>query len=299
MPARFLILAALGLAFLTARGAEQPGLNSLPEIPFTSLSSQTVSSMGAAALAIRKDEWKHAETPNFIHHFFRSFIATPVSVEAEFYYRFIARDLGRNTAAWERKCHVFIFERPEDWQRFQTVAHLDPWSGGIHSRGELFIVRNPAFRFKGHSLAHETTHLVIDRFFGANVPLWVNEGYAEYAGQRAYCAFLRARGMNARPGSQPIAPADYIPLGQLADFVSYPENLKQVDTFYDESHRLVRFLSGNNGQQFVIFLDALAKGSRTESALWKAFGGRFPGLDAVEREFKSYASKDYGSLLQN
>jgi hypothetical protein len=299
MPARLLILAVLCIALRTARAEEQAGLNRLPEIPFISLSSQTVSSMGAAALAIRKDEWRHAETPNFVLHFFQSFIASPVSVEAEFYYRFIARDLGRNTAGWERKCHIFIFERPADWQKFQTIAHLDPWSGGIHSRGELFIVRNPAFRFKGHSLAHETTHLVIDRFFGADVPLWVNEGYAEYAGQRAHCAFLRARGMNARPGSQAIAPDDYIPLGQLTDLASYPGNLKHVETFYDESHRLVRFLSGSNGQQFVTFLDALAKGSHTESALWKAFGGRFPSLDAVEREFKSYASKDYGSLLQN
>ena len=36
-------------------------------------------------------------------------------------------------------------------------------------------------KWKGNTLGHEVTHLVVDRFFGAGVPLWLNEGYAEYA----------------------------------------------------------------------------------------------------------------------
>ena len=68
-----------------------------------------------------------------------------------------------------------------------------------------------------------------------------------------------------------------------------------METFYNESERLVRFLSAANKAGFLSFLDALSKGSRTDSALAKAFGSRFPGLEALDREFKSYAIKDYGA----
>lgn len=267
--------------------------DSLPEVPLSSLTDKSTTALGTAALAIRREEWKHAETPNFIYHFFEHHIAAQVAIEAEYYYRFMAKDLDRETASWERKCHVFIFERPEDWRTFQTAGHLDPWTGGIHSRGELFIVRNPAFKWKGHSLAHEIAHLVIDRFFGAGIPLWANEGYAEYAGMRAYATYFRLRGYNARPTSQGIAPTDFLPLAKLTGLEAYPSDVKEVGTFYDESERLVRFFSAEGKPQFVMFLEALGKGSRFDSALAKGFGSRFPSLEGLEREFKTYASKDY------
>ncbi|MDP9292416.1 MAG: hypothetical protein M3O82_08650, partial [Verrucomicrobiota bacterium] len=150
------------------------GLNGLTEIPFEKLSDQNLGALGRAALQIRKGDWKHAETTNFVYHFFSSFTATPVSVEAEYYYRTIAKDLGRDTSQWERKSHIFIFEKPEDWRMFQTNARLDPWTGGIHQGGELFLPRDPQFKWKGNTLGHEIAHLVIYRFFGNGVPLWLN-----------------------------------------------------------------------------------------------------------------------------
>ena len=71
-------------------------------------------------------------------------MATPVSVEAEFHYRVVAKELEREQPATQTKSHVYIFEKPEDWKIFQTNALLEPWTGGIHSRGSLFIVRDPA-----------------------------------------------------------------------------------------------------------------------------------------------------------
>jgi hypothetical protein len=70
----------------------------LAEVPFQSLSSTAISPLGKAALGIRPNEWKHAETANFIYHYFQSFIATPVSVEAEFFYRIVAKELEKDTA---------------------------------------------------------------------------------------------------------------------------------------------------------------------------------------------------------
>ena len=285
----FLLL--LLASFHTALHAEEEWR----EVSFSQLSDRNVSALGQAALSIRAGDWRHAESAHFVYHYFQSFVAGPVSAEAEFYYGVVARELGKDTARWERKCHVFVFEQAGDWAQFQTRGALDPWTGGLHVQGELFVLRNAQTRWKGHTLGHEVTHLVIHRFFGNGVPRWLNEGFAEYAGMRGFAAFHRARGYRSRPVSQSVDPARFIPLGELTAMLDYPAETERVMTYYDESERLVRFLSAVDKRGFGIFLEAMAQGARVETALGRGFGSRFPSLEALEREFKNYASKDYAA----
>jgi len=268
------------------------GIDGLNPLPFDSLSDRTSSLLGATALSIRHDDWKHAETGNFIYHYFNSFIAVPVSVEAEFYYRVIAKELDRDTTQWERKSQIYIFESPSDWAEFQRKAFLDPWTGGIHSNNDLFVIRNPEFKFKGNALGHEVSHLVLHRFFGSGIPLWLNEGFAEYSSRVAYGAFMRARGYSYRPTSPLIPSEDFIPLKVLGEMNGYPSDEKQVMVFYQESEKLVRFLAREDKLKFVQFLDFMSKGNRFDSALWKSYGGRFPNLEMLQSEFKTFAAKE-------
>lgn len=269
--------------------APQTGLNALKEVPFRSLSNPYVTPLGNAALSIRPTEWKHAETDNFIYHYFHDFIATPVSVEAEFYYRVVAKDLNKDTSRWERKAQVFIFESPEDWKTFQTRGALDPWTGGIHSHGELFIQRDPTYKFKGNTLGHEIAHLVVDRFFGSNVPLWLNEGYAEYVSRVAYASYYRARGYDAKARTDNLTPASFVPLERLTHAVSYPTEVNEVLAFYTESEKLVRFLNAADKTKFLALAEALARGSLFENALHSAYGTLYPTPTQLEASFRPYA----------
>lgn len=273
---------------------QEPGDSTLKEVPLQALSDRSFTPLGLAALSIRPGEWKHAETANFIYHYFHSFIAAPVAVESEFYYRVISKDLEKDTTQWQRKSHVFIFEANEDWAAFQRKGALDPWTGGIHASGSLFLQRDPEVRFKGSTLGHEITHLVIDRFFGSGVPLWLNEGYAEYVSVICYAAFNRARGYAARPTSRGVPASLYLPLTELTSLVAYPTDATRVPIFYNESERLVRFLCRTDKRGFNLFLEAMAKGNRIETALNKGYAARFINLEALEREFKNYATQTNG-----
>ena len=287
LPRAFAILSAFSfpISSFSQEGA-------LPELTLAQLTDRTLGALGQAALGIRANEWKHAETKNFAYHFFSGFIAGPVSVEAEFYYGVVAKELEKDTAQWERKSHIFIFEKPDDWAAFQQKGALDPWTGGLHCQGELFIVRDPAVKWKGSTLGHEIAHLVVHRFFGNGVPLWLNEGYAEYASSRNYAAFYRARGYSSKPRSRTLPPGQFIALSQLTSRTTYPQDVLQVATFYAESEKLSRYLSSVDKRGFGLFFDALSKGNRFDSALGKGFGSRFSSLDALETEFKAYASRD-------
>ena len=276
------------------RGAdEEPaGLHALPELAFGALSQIDRNLLGAKALAIRPADWKHGETEHFIYHFIHSYVATPISVEAEFHFRVIARELGLETLPGaSEKSHIYIFEKAEDWKAFQVNARLEPWTGGIHSRGSLFIVRDPAYKFANNSLGHEIAHLVLFRLYERALPRWLDEGFAEYISRLNRASYQRARNYNARPSSQAIAADRLIPLPQLVALVDYPPG-EQIDVFYHESERLVRFLVAASPSGFRALLDAVADGEPFDTALSRNYAGRFFDVAALEKEFVSYASKD-------
>ncbi|HWB58550.1 MAG TPA: hypothetical protein VG733_03620 [Chthoniobacteraceae bacterium] len=291
----FLLLpiCALALRAQDAAPPDDPRVNSgLEEVELSKLSDQSISPLGKEALSIEPTLWKHAETKNFVYHYFHGYVAGPVASEAEFYYGVIAKELNKETAQWERKSHIYIFENADDWAAFQKKASLDPWTGGIHSGGDLFIMRDAQAKFKGRTLGHEITHLVIYRFFGNGVPLWLNEGTAEYISIQAYATYLRARGYDTKPTSQVVAPGDFIPVATLVNFTAYPEDLKQVKVFYIESERLVRFLCSQDEAKFPDFLGAMSQGNKFETALSKVYGARFATTEDLDRAFKTYATQN-------
>jgi Peptidase MA superfamily len=290
------------LAFSVSTKAEEElplvtsGLNALPEIEFAKLSQCDLNPLGAKALAIHPEQWKHAETEHFIYHFTRSFVATSVSVEAEFHYRVVAKELEREQPPGDTKSHIYIFDRPEDWALFQTMGQLEQWTGGIHSAGSLFIKRDPRSRFAGNTLGHEIAHLIMHRFYSEGVPRWLDEGFAQYVSKGARASYQRARGYIAKPHSRSITAADLIPLKTLLALTTVPND--HVETFYDESERLVRFLVEEDKRTFLLLLDSLGKHQPFDAAFARIYAGRFANPSVLEERFDAYAVKDLAATEQ-
>lgn len=281
---------------LKAQDQTASGLSSLPEIAFAQLSQLDPNPLGEKALAIHPAQWKHGETEHFIYHFVHGYVATPISVEAEFYYRVVAKELEREQPPGDTKSHIYIFEQPEDWQEFQSSAALEPWTGGIQSKGSLFIVRNPAFKFSDNSLGHEIAHLMLHRFYTDGIPCWLNEGFAQYVSKAAHASYQRARGYISKPHSPSIALPDLIPLSMLTAMTIPPSD--RVETFYNESERLVRFLVFTDKPGFLALLDALGRHQPFDAAFLRIYAGKFASLAALENNFREYAAKDSGTNLQ-
>jgi hypothetical protein len=288
-------IAAVPSAFSQSPAATA-GLNALPEVEFSRLSQRDPNPLGEKALAINPKQWKHGETEHFIYHFIDSFVVTPISSEAEFHYRVVAKELRREPPAGDTKSHLYIFQQPNDWQQFQSAGRLEPWTGGIQSQGSLFISRNPNQRFSSNVLGHEIAHLMIHRYYPDGIPCWLNEGFAQFVSKGAQASYLRARNYNARPVSQTVAAEKLIPLATLMT-MTYPPS-SQVETFYDESEKLVRFLALTDKASFLTFLDAVGRHQPFETALLQSFGAKFLTSAALEEKFREYATKEVGTSLQ-
>jgi hypothetical protein len=291
---------ALSLLFMVTASAlaqsPTPGLNALPEVEFSHLSQRDPNPLGAKALAIHPEQWKHGETEHFIYHFVDSFVATPISVEAEFHYRVVVKELQRESPAGDVKSHLYIFQKPADWQQFQSSGGLEPWTGGIQSQGSLFIVRDPAYKLTSNALGHEIAHLILHRYYPDGVPLWLNEGFAQYVSKGAQASYYRARNYTAKARSQKIPLEKLFPLATLAT-MSYPAS-DQVETFYDESEKLVRFLVATDKASFLGFLDAMGRHQPFESAVFGSFSTKFLNISALEERFREYAASEFGTSNQ-
>jgi hypothetical protein len=270
-------------------------LGQLAEVPLSQMGEKGISPLGRSALAIRSD-WKHAQTENFVYHYFQSFIATPVSVEAEAYRRFNVQEFAGSKPRHPNKCHIYIFEQDADWQKFKGLAQLDPWTGGAIIGDELFIQRDPARKWKGDTLAHEVAHLVVHQYFGTELPLWLNEGFADYSATRAYSSFHRARGYSSRPRANAIAPADYIPVRTLISIKRYPADARAAGTLYDESQKLVRFLAKNSKETLIRLF---AAGPKCNEIFEEVVRSQFADTNVFEQRFKQYATEDHGTSLQD
>jgi len=291
-PSALLLLAVFTPAVFAQSPTPPPGLNALPEVEFSRLSQRDPSPLGAKALALHPEQWKHAETEHFIYHFSDPFTVTPVSVEAEFHYRVVAKELQREPPAGDTKSHIYIFQTPADWKQFQSVGRLEPWTGGIHSQGSLFIMRSPGYTSGGNLLGHEIAHLILHRYYPDGIPCWLDEGFAQYVSKGARASYLRARNYNynTRPKSRAVDEEKLIPLAELMAMTSPPND--RVETFYDESERLVRFLAMSDKTSFLSFLDALSRHQPFETALFQNYGTKFMTPAALEEKFREYASKD-------
>ena len=291
-----MFVSTIAVAPVALAQSASPGINALPEVEFSRLSQRDPNPLGQKALAIQPQQWKHGETEHFIYHFVDSFVVTPISVEAEFHYRVVAKELQREKPAGNTKSHIYIFQRPADWQQFQSLGKLEPWTGGIHSQGSLFILRDPAYKFSGNLLGHEIAHLVLHRLYPDGIPCWLNEGFAQFVSKGARASYMRARNYIAKPRSQAVAADDLIPLAKLVEMTQPPSD--RVETFYDQSEKLVRFLAVTDKANFLTFLDALARHQPFESALIQSYGGKFLTVAALEEKFREYATKDFGTSLQ-
>ena len=268
-----------------------------PEVPlvkksFEQLSERNVTHTGERALHAKDVTWEHSETEHFIFHTETGFLVPQLAYAAEGFYRSIRNDLGVTEDSYQRKSHIYVFLNDVAWRTFASQVHLDEWTGGFCNGRELFLKTRPHFKFQGTTMPHEMTHLVIHRFMAGDLPLWLNEGFAEFESTRLYRAYLKQRQYRMSVLSPPVNKDSYIPLNTLTGAVDYPRTEDEVKAFYNESHRLVIYLhqQGGGTAALVQFMKRQSEGRTFESALREVYGEKFDDLEALEKKFQPFAT---------
>ncbi|OHE82627.1 MAG: hypothetical protein A2107_15205 [Verrucomicrobia bacterium GWF2_62_7] len=267
---------------LRAPGQAPAPRGMLVEKPWEKLSHRRLMEYGEKALGADPHKWKHGETEHFVFHFQELADAQLVGELAEAYYRQIQIDLGVTQDRLTRKNHVFIFNDRDEWQRFFKTTRLDGGAVGIASRTELFLLSPGGSRFATGVLGHEITHCIFYRFVPNPVPLWLNEGFAEF---ESFHVYAKLRGLDeTRYGSRR---AVHYPLKQLLSATKYPK--EEVSKFYAASERLVRFLlTEQDRRKFLPFVQMVASGAKSEDALLFIYHDQFKSFAEFAAVFEKF-----------
>jgi len=256
------------------------------EVSKDNLDLAAITTRGRQILNLPGIDWKHSQTEHFVIHYEQAIFARKVARMAEFFYTYIAQDLQSVQDNVNGRSHIFIFRSEKRWKEFAKAAGDVPdWTFSRVEGTTMFLQQAENTSSSGDVLAHETTHLVINRFFEKRCPLWLNEGLAEYYRQFAYSAY---KGVKKSKRAQFGRLANPLALDELLYTQIYPQDDSRVASFYATSQYFVAFLLlDHQPQAFMPFVDDLMSGADVKLALSKHYG--LESMDDIQKQFNKFA----------
>lgn len=202
--------------------------------------------------------------------------------------------------------NVYIFSRYDDYLRTLRARFgvAGEGSGGMffitaQGSGLAFWTADLPDRRVEHVIQHEGFHQFAFSRFGGDLPLWVNEGLAEFFGQSVLVNRKLILGQSQKRVIDAVREAietdSYIPFRDMLTMSSerWLQSVisGQAGILYEQAWSMVHFLVyGDNGQYveaFERYLRLLNEGVRSEDAFVRVFG---PDVDKFEERWKVYAN---------
>ena len=221
-------------------------------------------------------EWFQKETAHFTVRSHNRRLTDLVAGQAEYFLARLSKTFMGN-AQYPHHVPLTIYRDPQeyvaagnpDWSQGGTAVGYESLDAFLMSRMErkidlLHTIRgalNPDLA-RPRLLPHELTHLVLAEHFGeARVPLWLNEGIAQFMekGRRDEADSIIA---------QADAVGGTIPLSILIDLAGYPTDRGAIELFYHQSASFTAWLITTAGEdRFLVFLKDLKKRVKAADAL--------------------------------
>ena len=273
-----------------ATWAKPPETNRLPEAVDIAAEAVDRTSLLPSDIALLDHpdfKWKHLQTPHFILHHDQKIFASKVARLGEQFYAAISADLPNlPDRVSPTRSHLFIFRDPRDWQTIlRQTPGVDPWAASFVRGNTLYLQEmGTATSEKMDLLAHEMTHLVFNRFLQIRLPLWLNEGLAEYYGEFAYRA-ARGMGQGRNNAFRPLK--SWTPLAELLNATDYPVNTADIAPFYATSKYLVGFLILRfPREKWNVFFTRVLAGNPPLQTLLDTYG--WATQEAMEKDFARF-----------
>lgn len=208
------------------------------------------------ALTRLKRGWKHVETEYFIIHYQQLGFARQVARMADFQYQYIAADLPGFKDLVKEKSHIVVVRNPEDWREFLSFNRsAQSWFAAYVQGKVMYLHDLGSTKENANLLAHEMSHLILNRFFLYQPPVWLNEGLAEWYGNFGHSAF-KGQKVDVERGLGDLE--NPIPLAELTLMMGYPANPGEISRFYRTSQQVVGMLMLHKDHPtFVRFLKSI------------------------------------------
>jgi tetratricopeptide (TPR) repeat protein len=217
-----------------------------------------------------------------------------VAVWLEFFHSAFGRLVSRNVLDSSVPTTVVVFRDDASFTPFKPLYQGRPANvAGYFQAGDdvnyITMSLDPRERDPFGVAFHEYVHLHL-RDNVPGVPLWLNEGLAEFYGSLQFAGGEAVLGVTL-PYIRLLRSHELLPLETLLSIDTRSPHYNEQDKtgiFYGESWALVHYLMlGGSGRQnqFKRFLQQVGRGENVTKAMQDSFG---MSLDAIENELRSY-----------
>jgi len=218
--------------------------------------------------------------------------------EAESAYTEIAEGLRffrEDPWVWDKRAKIFVLDTREDYLK---ISNMPSWSSGCaYPSKKTIYTYAGSYKFFGHTLIHELTHLVFREIIGeSKVPLWLEEGIAVYMEKRgeAYSLVKAVKSLIRENGIIPFREVLSLESGDLDKEREPSEEFKGisfVEKFYLQAFSLVYFLIKKYDMfRFTIFLRKIREGysfSESFSSTYRLLNNK----EKFEKEWRNFYLK--------
>lgn len=238
---------------------------------------------------LTRGNWFLRETEHF-SIFYRDLTqAKIVGDKAEYYFEKIIYDLGyEKDLRWNKKCQVFIVESADKWRDFlKSIGFNADLIGGFvpnYEEKEMFLCAISE-EYLALTFPHELTHLIFREVAGkSTIPLWLNEGLANYEASVTSVSNEMLR-RNMQRGT-------HILLGDLLRMARYPEGKEARELFYAQSEKMVEFLITQCGREkFRRFCDFILKDKSFKDVISSVYEKDFKDIEDFNIKLVEYIVK--------
>jgi tetratricopeptide (TPR) repeat protein/outer membrane lipoprotein-sorting protein len=252
------------------------------------------------AMAQTRDSWRSVRTNNlFVIGNADADKLRQVAVWLEFFHSAFGRLVSRNVLDSSVPTTVVVFRDDASFTPFKPLYQGRPASiAGFFQPGDdvnyIALSLDPRLTDPFSVAFHEYVHLHL-RDNVPGVPVWLNEGLAEFYGALQFSNGEALLGLPL-PYVRLLRSQELLPLTTLLSIGTNSPHYNEQDKagiFYGESWALVHYLMLGGGQtrqdQFKRFLHQLARGDDTAKALENSFGMT---LDTIEKELRAYVQRE-------
>lgn len=179
--------------------------------------------------------------------------------------------------AIRQKLDFYLFKDPQNYYDAGGV----PGSAGVFVRDRLMaIAGNDVDGDTWHVVQHEGFHQFADAVIGGDIPIWINEGLAEYFGEALFTGDQFITGIippwRLERVKESIKNHQFMPLQRMMHLSHLEWNQNISIANYDQAWTMVHFLAhGENGayqNAFSQFMTRIGKGQKWTLAWNETFG---------------------------
>ena len=257
-------------------------------------------SVPSPAATQTRDSWRSVRTNNlFVIGNAEPEKLRQVAVWLEFFHSAFARLISRNVLDYSTPTTVIVFRDDPSFTPFKPLYQGRPANvAGYFQPGEdvnyISMSLDPRERDPYSIAFHEYVHLHLrDNIPG--VPLWLNEGLAEFYGSLQFSGGEALLGVPLPYYIRLLRSEEMLPLTTLLGIDTRSQHYNEQDKsgiFYGQSWALVHYLMLGGGparqDQFKRFLQLVSRGDDPIKALENSYGMT---IDALEKELHAYVRR--------